>query len=134
MVVLAFDLVRDSTGIRVPDFKDVSKEAWYCDYVSAAYNKNVVKGDENGCFRPNDYITREDMCVMLSRVVKMETQSEFELFADDKDISDYAKDAVYYAKNTGVINGVGENIFAPKANATRAQAAKILCKMLGEDA
>jgi len=37
-----------------------------------------------------------------------------------------AKNAVYVMKETGIVNGIGDNLFAPKANATRAMAAKII--------
>ena len=62
-------------------------------------------------------------------------------FADDKDISDWAKDSVYFMAANGIINGVGNNKFAPKnvtsadeangyANATREQALIIAVRMV----
>ena len=62
-------------------------------------------------------------------------------FADDKDISDWAKDSVYFMAANGIINGVGNNKFAPKnvtteeqatgyANATREQALLIAVRMV----
>ena len=48
------------------------------------------------------------------------------------DISDYAKDAVYTMRKTGIINGVGENAFAPKQTATRAMAARMVDAMMSE--
>ena len=44
-------------------------------------------------------------------------------FADDKDISDWAKDSVYFMAANGIIAGVGDNTFAPKAVTTEQQAA-----------
>ena len=49
-----------------------------------------------------------------------------ELFDDDADISEYARTAVYVMKETGIVNGTGDNLFSPRANATRAMAAKII--------
>ena len=53
------------------------------------------------------------------------------LFADDDQILDYAKDAVYTLAAKGIISGMGENRFEPQAFATRAQAARILHLILG---
>ena len=53
-----------------------------------------------------------------------------EVFADDADVADYANEAVYALKNAEVINGKGEGMFAPKANCTRAEAAKMIYGLL----
>ena len=55
-----------------------------------------------------------------------EAQQSGNTFADDELISAYAKEAVSMLTEAGVINGVGDNKFDPKANATRAQAAKVI--------
>lgn len=114
-------------------FSDVTDNDWYIQYVLAAYNHNLIKGDENGNFRPNDPITREDICVILARLINKQQGGVSEKFADDEMISDYAYDAVYLAKELGIINGVGDNLFAPKNNATRAETAKMIHFMLKGD-
>ncbi|MDY4212287.1 MAG: S-layer homology domain-containing protein, partial [Eubacteriales bacterium] len=76
-------------------------------------------------------ITREDMAVMIYRAYRLnvkkigEYEKEF-AFADDENISDYAKEAVYVLKNMSVINGTDNGNFAPKSLATRAEASKML--------
>lgn len=57
---------------------------------------------------------------------KLSKNNSGEAFADDASIADYAKTAVYLLKENGVINGRGENTFAPNGTATRAEAAKII--------
>ena len=70
------------------------------------------------------------MAVIASRILDrfgFEFDSKaFERFEDDSDVADYAKEAVLKMKQSGIINGVGNNSFAPKENATRAAAAKII--------
>ena len=44
-------------------------------------------------------------------------------YADDKDISDYARESVYYLSKLGVVGGIGNNTFAPKAITSAQQAA-----------
>ena len=51
---------------------------------------------------------------------------DIKTFSDESDFSDYSKDAIKILAGNGIINGMGENTFAPKANASRAQAAKII--------
>ena len=65
---------------------------------------------------------------MLYRIMVPEG-GEFEAknaFGDDADFSDYSKSAVYKLVDMGIINGMGDNSFAPKASVTRAQAAVLL--------
>lgn len=128
MIVLSKNLY---TAKAWNEFNDVSEDDWFYLYVVAGINFEIVKGDENGNFNPNAYITREDMCVMLNRLLKKDDLSK-EKFADDESISSYAKEAVYAMKEAGLIDGVGNNAFAPKQNATRAMAAKLICTMLAE--
>jgi len=51
-------------------------------------------------------------------------------FADDRDISNYAKEAIYTLKTMGIINGVDADNFAPLATATRAEAAVMIYRLL----
>ena len=62
------------------------------------------------------------------KIIEIETPHE--LFADDDEISDYAKKAVYALRAAGVVSGITDDEFAPKENATRAQAAKIIYSIL----
>ena len=88
------------------------------------------------------------MATMLTRVVKkvahpnytIETDANYPLdtsgvnrFADDGDISDYAYAAVYFMAKNGIINGMGNNLFAPK-NTTSAQAAAFYANATREQA
>ena len=53
-----------------------------------------------------------------------------DLFADDASIAAYARDAVYCLKNNKIINGMGENMFAPTEKANRASAAQIIYSLM----
>ena len=50
-------------------------------------------------------------------------------YADKADIADYAKDAVIWCADKGIMQGNGNNTFAPKANTTRAQAAAVFVRV-----
>ncbi|MDO4552038.1 MAG: S-layer homology domain-containing protein [Bacillota bacterium] len=124
--------------------------------VLKAYNIGAVNGMSATTFAPNDLLNREQAAAMLTRVFKrvtlagwtLETDGQFTLdytqpaaFADDANISAWAKDSVYFMVANGIINGVGNNMFAPKnvtsaeeaqgyANATREQALLIAVRMV----
>ncbi|MCH4890318.1 S-layer homology domain-containing protein [Acidaminobacter sp. JC074] len=112
------------------NFKDVSEDAWYYNYIGNAGLNGLTAGVENGEFRPNDPITREEMAVMLYRAYKLKRGFALETgaapFSDHAKISSDALDAVYAVRTNGIISGYPDNTFRPEANATRAEAATML--------
>ncbi len=109
--------------------------------VLKAYNVGVTNGTAVGKFSPDVLLNRETLATMLTRVYKkvaisgwtLETDGSFaaqfqamyqmpELFADDADISGWARDSVYFMYANKLVGGVGGNKFAPK-NVTSAQEA-----------
>ncbi len=128
LVVLA---VEADMNAAAPDFLDVDSGAWYRPYVNAARAFGLVQGDMNNCFNPNALITREDMAVMVYRCYKISGDLGYKVtFADSSDVSSYAGNAVAFLSEKKIINGVGNNKFMPKANATRAEAIQIIYNML----
>lgn len=126
MIVVALGLYNENAEA---DFTDVAKNAWFYKYAASAKDANLVTGNDLGEFMAGKYLTREDVATMIWRALKQKgytADAEYELFADDESISQYAKEAVYQMRNLGIINGMGDNSFAPKSNVTRAQAAKII--------
>lgn len=121
-------------------FEDVEKNSWYYDYVSKAYSKGIISGVSDNFFGTGAYITREDATVILARClelfeVSMENVRDDVRLSDENEIADYAKDRVINMYKKGVINGISDGVFAPKASVTRAQAAKMiyeLCKVRGD--
>ena len=106
-------------------FEDVDGNSYY-DYILKANYLGITNGTSENTFSPESEITREQMATMILRTlsaaeIKTEAISEIN-FADSNEISDYAKEAVCFMSENGIINGVGENKFAPKATATREQA------------
>ena len=113
------------------EFKDVISDEWYAEFVSIAVANGIVSGISETEFGTGQYITRQDMAVMIRRSAdalskKLETASEFVVFSDDEYISDYAKEDVYFIQQAGIISGKGNGIFAPHDFANRAEAVKML--------
>ncbi len=115
------------------EFSDVPSGKWYTVAVKWASENGVVSGVGNGRFAPNDNVTREQMCVMLTNYAKfkgitLEAVEAKENFNDDNKISKWAKAAVYTCQMADIVNGKGENMFDPQGTGTRAQASVIFAK------
>ncbi len=110
-------------------FTDVSSDSWYAPYVNALASNDIAKGDE-GMFRPDDKISRQDAAVLIERVLKHVgiNLADGEItFTDADAMSDYAKNAIASLAKAGVINGMEDGSYAPINNITRAQVAKLIC-------
>ncbi len=116
-------------------FADVVDSDWYSDYVETACVLELIPDSmiKNNELKPNQPATREEMAtitVNLMKAMKDITYSQDEyVFADDNDISDWAKESIYIAYQEGIVNGVGADMFKPQDNCTRAQICKILSDM-----
>ena len=123
------------TGKTELNFSDVSPDDWYCSSVAAAFDSGIVNGYA-GTFGAHDCISREDICTMLLRALRYSgkdisaEEPDNGIFADFDSISDYAKDSVYALNAAGVVSGRSGGMFAPKSNATRAEAAKMIYMIL----
>lgn len=107
-------------------FADVSKEDWYAMYLQPAYKAGIIR-EKNA--RPNDYITREEMCGMAVRALerKHDIQSQKPLFSDINDADDIA--SISKAYGSGIINGYEDNTFKPKDGLTRAEAVAVILNL-----
>ena len=129
MLILAFTLTDQSAQT---SFSDVEAGAWYYPYVATAEKLGITSGMGDGSFGVGANITREDMAVFLYKTALLKGISleGDKSFADASEISDYALESVSRLAAEGIINGVGENLFAPNANATRAESAKMIYGIL----
>lgn len=109
-------------------FSDVSPDAWYYGYVNAAQREGLVSGVSAELFGIGQNILRQDMSVMVWRVLSgkgIEQSGVDAQFADHGDIAEYAADAVYQLKALGIVQG-HDNRFSPQENLTRAEAAVVV--------
>jgi len=114
-------------------FSDISSDNWAYGYVSAAVQAGLINGIGYGYFGYGQNITREDMAVIMYRVAVdrgMNIQPTEHTFNDNNSISEHAESGVSAAFSLGLIQGVGGNMFNPRGNATRAQAAVIIYRFL----
>lgn len=111
-------------------FFDVVSGDWYSGYVQTVRSNNYMNGYD-GLFNPNEAITREELAKVIVAAYNAKTNTKLEtgktLYFNDLDnISYWAYDYIVEAADMGFINGMTEELFAPKQHATRAQTAVML--------
>lgn len=116
-------------------FVDVDEKAWYADAAAWAYKIGIVSGYGDGCFGPDDEITREQMSLILMNYARYKGYStkkanDLDKFSDAGEINAWALDALRWANAEGMMSGRGEDTIAPLGTATRAEAATILMRFL----
>ena len=113
-------------------FTDVADSAYYADAVAWASENGIVTGYSRTRFGSDDPVSREQIASILWRYAGSPEVGVAQDFADERQISSYAVDAVDWARQNGVISGRPGNRFDPKANATRAEVATILRNFLSQ--
>jgi len=107
------------------NFSDVNKGDWYYDEVLKAVKQGYIHGYEDGTFKPNDEITREEACKIIGVILEVSGDGKTK-FKDEKEISDWAIKYVDGLVDKGIIHGYEDNTFKPQNNATRAESVKTL--------
>lgn len=128
-----------ATATSATYFTDVKGDEWYTGVVGAAKAAGLVDGYEDGSFKPNAQITREELAAMVVRALKFagqdttvsatEQASLLSKFADADKIV-WAQNEIAAAVKAGIVDGMTDTTIAPNENATRAQSATMLKRLL----
>lgn len=135
LIVRALGLQASASGTAA--FSDVDSSKWYAENIAAAFEEGIISGRSNGTFAPEDMVTREEMAIMIVKAYGVKTKQqavtgagEQNRFADGDSISSWAQDYVNAAVELGLVQGRGNNRFAPQAEASRAESAQIIYRLL----
>jgi hypothetical protein len=114
-------------------FTDVKSGEYYEPYIRWARKRDIVSGTGDGRFDPESGVTREQMAVILANYVRsagisLNTGAAV-VFADDAQISPWARSAVDLLASAGILKGMEDGSFAPNRTATRAEIAAILSRL-----
>ncbi len=123
-----------SANVDTCPFGDVA-DHWAYEAVKYVYNKAIMQGIAKECFAPDEKMTRAMLATVLYRLENPEVKERTHSFADIADGQWYAQ-AVSWAAESKVVNGVSETEFAPNDNITREQMATVIyryAKMKGYD-
>lgn len=93
----------------------------------------IISGYDDGTFRPDNEITRQEAAVLLGKTYEYlfgasETDGKYE-YADDEEIGGWSKPFVTLMHNTGIMQGVGENMFSPKTTYTNEQSIATIMRL-----
>lgn len=121
----------DTSKYTTNSFTDVADNQWYTNAVNWAVDAEITTGMTSTTFVPDGNITREQMAVLLYKYIlsdgiTIEQDTSVATFKDYTKISSYAKTAVVYMQQTGLISGRTDGTFDPQGLATRAEVATIM--------
>src|SRR5690606_36226740 len=103
---------------------------WAAGHVAAAVARGLVTGYDDGTFRPNENITREQLAVMTARALGAGSAGPALTFADAGQVSPWAVSSVSRAVALGIVTGYEDNTFRPQGTATRAEAATMAARLV----
>ena len=126
----------DVSSYRNTVFSDVPAGSYYESAIAWAYQKNIVSGMSASAFHPDDPVTREQICMLLTKYLEY-TKANPEIkttavttYNDDASISSWAHEAVYTMQKYGYLVG-SDGRFRPKDCATRGECASIFARLCG---
>ncbi|MFF2481308.1 S-layer homology domain-containing protein [Paenibacillus sp. NPDC058071] len=121
-------------------FSDVNSSDWYSSSINTAYAYHLINGFEDGTFRPNDNVTREQAMVMIAKAMtitglkaKLSNQLTGEIlqpYTDAVDASTWALSSMADCIQAGIVSGRNGAELAPKELITRAEVAAIVQRLL----
>jgi len=117
-------------------FTDVAADAYYTEAVRWAASENIVIGVTKDRFDPDANITREQMAAIIFRYAKHEGVAPTGAWAirldypDLSSVADYAGEAVMYCTMKKLMQGRDGGVFAPRADATRAEIAVVFHRFM----
>ena len=132
MVVETFHLEKKAYNAT---FSDIHGEEWYASFVSMANQMGLLDSalTFGNKFYPNQAITRAEAASISARAAKLknaEIKNDNVAFSDTINIQNWAKESIRDAAGFGLICGYEDGTFRPKDNISRAEAAKILYRIV----
>ncbi|MGE4277727.1 MAG: S-layer homology domain-containing protein, partial [Lawsonibacter sp.] len=131
MVTILYRLVGASDTVGDNSFRDVAPDSWYAKAAVWAKQQGVTAGFEDGTFRPDASITREQFVTMLYSYAKnqgydVSARADLSTFQDSGEISGFAKEAMSWAVAVGLVSGRSDIMIAARDTATRGELAVII--------
>ena len=119
-------------------FTDVEPGAWCAGAINWAAANGIVGGYEDGTFRPDQPVTRAQMCAIMDRYVEyycdehdvtVAAKGSVSTLADQSQIPSYAVGSVRDCQRWGLINGYADGTFRPQAESSRAHVAAVIYRL-----
>ena len=124
---LLTDETRTANMTKSNGYNDVKDGDWFCCAVSTLSKMGIIKGYEDGSFKPNDPISRAEFAAIAARF-DPDGDKTPATFADVT--SHWAKDEISIAANHGWIKGYEDGSFKPDQKITRAETMTLVNRVL----
>ena len=108
------------------NFSDVSRNSWYYDELLIAKKAGYIAGDENNSANPEAALKRSEVCVILSRILKLSENNGTLSFSDADNIPSWAKGSISALVSKGYISGYPDGTFRAGNTLKRAEAFHLL--------
>jgi hyaluronate lyase len=139
LIVRMLDLGLKGSDLTYTDASGMQGK-WYENDIIRVHEAGIMTGYADGSFKPEQTITRQEMAVMIARVMsKIQPDwmsgieaSQVDIFTDSKDIAAWSVKEVAAAVESGLLQGDKQKRFAPAAIATRAEAAAVVKRILDQ--
>ena len=119
-------------GVVALPFTDLARSDWYYGAVKFAYEKKLFNGISEDHFAPGDRVTRAMLATVLFRLAGTPAQSVTGSVFTDLVPGEWYEAGIRWSSGQGIVNGIGEGLFAPQVNVTREQLAVMLYRYAGE--
>ena len=114
-------------------FKDVNSGDWFMPYVNEAVDRGYIEGFEDGTFRPQDPIRRQEATVILARILKIDKEvypadhkDGLAQYSDSDEVQEWARVAIHSYSVYNFINGYEDGTLRILRNVTRAETVELL--------
>ncbi len=109
-------------------FTDISEGHWFTNEIGIASAMNYISGYDDGTFRPYDYISRQEVAMILSRILYLEYYEGG--LENDEEIPLWSRDAITSVVKAGLMSGYPDGTIKPIRAITRAETIVILNRVL----
>lgn len=115
--------------------KDIELNDWYYNPIKNLYDRGIIKGYDNGNFKPNNSITREESAQIAYKVASVPVMEEYQREVSTNDFVDvddkrWSSQAIEYLRKNEIVFGREKNRFYPMSNITREEAAVLANRIL----
>ncbi|MCL6635940.1 MAG: S-layer homology domain-containing protein, partial [Peptococcaceae bacterium] len=110
--------------VRVGSLFSDTENNWANDQINELAEAGIIKGYEDGTFRPGELVTRAQVVTLLARLLQWPPEQGQLAFKDE--VPDWARDAVAAAIARSVVKGYPDQTFRPDRPVTRAEVSVIL--------
>lgn len=133
-LLVILTVLLSTIAVYASSFSDVTSEHKNYEAIIAMSQKKIVNGYDDGSFKPDNPVTRAELCVIIARAAGYEKNSgNFKEALPFTDVNSgyWAEDYIKYAYNNGIVNGMGDGTFLPAGGVTYEQAVKMIICFIG---